>query len=129
MDSYDPAPLFIGQPTTHVVEVTIQQWQYTRTFEVETPGNSQGWRVLEDAIENIYEGLPSDERDPTGRFAVVSLTDPNGETLLCEEADATAHPDKEGAVIMSGLDWLKEMVVAVRIKEVRIEEVPRPIIR
>ena len=132
MDKYEPAPLYIGQPTTHTVEVVIQQWHYTRTFTVEVPTNMVGFHVLEQAIENIYEGLPPDPRDPSGRFAIVEIPDPNspdGDKLTCEEADMTAHPEKENATIMSGLDWFKEMVVSATIKEVRVEPVPRPLLQ
>lgn len=84
-----------------VLEVTLKSWAYAKTFTVRVGGNCHGFDIFDTAVGNVL--LQLDEDAPN-----VTLTDDAGDTLLCEfdpEEEASRDPE----------DWLKRMVVSVRI--------------
>lgn len=87
---YDPNIYWSRQE----VEITLMQWDYSAKFKVETGGNVQGWDIIESAVDQLHEMLLG-END----IASVTLTNPAGGTLLCQD-------DEEE-------DWVKKMIVSV----------------
>lgn len=87
----------------HVVEVVLRQWDYSATHVLEVKGGATGFSLLENAICLLYWCL--EEEFEAGSLVQVILTDPEGNTLLCEDEE-----DRED-------EWLKDLVVSVRILE------------
>lgn len=111
--NYDPNIL----ESVHVIEVTLCMWDYTAAFRYEVGGNCRGFDVLDDPAESLMDawqrahdrgekidGVTVVDDDLT----VVTLRNPDGDTLECEIWD-----ERE----------LAEMIVAVRIVEVRRKDV------
>lgn len=96
MNDYDPNP----QWSIHVVEVDLMQWDAKATLRAEVGGNCAGLDVINAAIDRITRDLPDDQG-----VTYVELKEPTGDTLICEDDDGREE------------DWLKDMVVAVRIVE------------
>ena len=94
---YNPNAKWGGQ----MVEIVLKQWDYQLVKTILVGGNCHGLSVMDCAVNNLYEeccdgvaddGLPS-----------ITLARADGDTLLCE--------DEEDC----GEDWLKNMVVSLRI--------------
>jgi hypothetical protein len=81
-----------------VIEVTLKQWAYEKTFTLHVGGNCKGFDILEAAVDMIYDHILDTEDD-----ASVVLTDGKGDTLLCSDEE-----DR-------GEYWIKKMVASVRI--------------
>jgi hypothetical protein len=97
MENYDPNITW----NDSVVRVTLQQWEYTGTFDMPTGGNVKGASLLGMALDpdTVFENLDSDvitnnecelkmigEDDETGDewFSCV-LKNKAGDTLECED--------------------------------------------
>lgn len=96
----------------HVVEIKLQDWEYTRTFYYDLRGNCRGWDVMDDpAFLLLNWWMDRNDIDGVTRIddeAVnVELLNANGDSLSVE--------------IWTERD-LEEMIVSVRIVEVRSEE-------
>lgn len=83
------------------VEITLMVWGYSATHTVQIGGNCHGLTVLEAAVDELTEQLYKDI--PEELSLRVLLTDPEGNTLLCEDDDGRTN------------EWLKDMVVSLRI--------------
>lgn len=81
-----------------VVEIILKQWRYEKAFTIHVGGNCRGFDVLDAAVGMVYDHI----MDTTDN-AAVTLIDPEGKTLLCED-------DEE-----RGDDWIKGMVASIRI--------------
>lgn len=91
ISKYDPNIYWSKQE----VEVTLMRWDYSAKIKVETGGNVKGWDIIKSAIEQIYDILS----EKTG-VGAVTLTNPGGATLLCEDDE-----ERED-------DWVREMIVS-----------------
>ncbi len=85
-----------------VIEITLKQWAYSADFTVHVGGNCRGYSVFDAAIYTLFEELLEAAGDGTVP-AKVTLTNPAGDTLICE--DEEGHDE----------DWLKDMIVAIRL--------------
>lgn len=105
LKTYDPNIRWAKQK----VRLTLKQWAYTATLETTVGGNCQGFDIFDTAINNAWEELPTREYPGLDEpVAYVTLTDPSGETLECED-------DEQDFAY-----WLQKMVVGIEI----IEQVP-----
>lgn len=84
------------------VEIVLMAWRYKAAFILEIGGNSTGFRVIEHAINTLYERLYPTEGDGP---ASVTLTNEAGDTMVCEDED-----DLED-------EWLRRMIVSAQIIE------------
>ncbi|GCW16798.1 hypothetical protein HmCmsJML079_04991 [Escherichia coli] len=85
------------------VRLTLGQWEYRETFEVDVVGNLTGLDVITCAIENLYEDLPYEEvqdeyTGETNIMATIQIGD-----LACTDED------------MLGEAWLAGMLIAAEI--------------
>lgn len=99
---YDPNLTTSGRMAKQRVRLTFALWQYRHTVEVEVGGNCTGLDVIECAVGNVYDGLPSNTE--------IVLTDQEGETLGCRDDD------------LEGEDWLKDMLIAAEIISIQPQE-------
>jgi len=97
--NYDPNLFHLPFPAKQTLELTLQQWNYSKVITEEIDSNVMGLDAMEAVAYITYLNLPVDER---GRPYIV-LTDAEGNELLCE--------DEENV----GEDWLKPMVVKAEI--------------
>lgn len=99
--NYDPNLTNSGRMAKQTVRLTFAQWEYRKTIETEVGGNCTGLTVIECAVDNIYDQLPTDRHDCV--YLVMEATDGSGDTLTCED-------DED-----QGDDWLKDMLVCAEI--------------
>lgn len=110
LNNYDPN----FQRGTHVIEVVLQQWDYSRSFLYEVSGTVKGSSVLRDPEESLIdawyakaengEAIEGVEVDLEDEIYFVSLINPDGKVLtveICDESD------------------LSDMIVSVRIVDVK----------
>ncbi len=84
------------------VEVTLGQWKKRATFKVDIGGNMSGFDVMDSAPEALLDQLVcKDEHAQDGCYEV-TLTDHEGNTLLCE-----CWPGENPE------DWVKRRIVRV----------------
>src|SRR5690606_153576 len=109
--NYDPNI----RTAVHVIEVTLCQWDYSGTFRYEIGGNCKGCFVMDDPGGSLLDAWYcahekgeeiEDVEVVDNEFVVVTLQNPNGETLECEIYDESD---------------IEHMIVGVRIVEVRPE--------
>lgn len=93
----------------HTVEVVLGKWDYKATHVVRVGGNCSGLDVMECAVGNLYYKLP-EEWFGGETLVTVVLTNNAGEELLCQDDDGL------------GEDWLREMVIGVRVIGLQSEE-------
>lgn len=99
LENYDPNLTSSGNMAKQTVELTFQQWQFSTTRTVTVGGNCTGLSVIETAIENVYDTLPT-----TGYDAVyIELTDADQGELIVEDLDERDY------------DWLNSLLVSARI--------------
>ena len=96
--AYDPSVQWAKQR----VRLTLKQWAFTAVLETTVAGNCQGFTILESAVCNAWEQLPT-RRHGEFEYAFVTLTRADGETLECEDDELGEE------------DWLKSMVIGVEI--------------
>lgn len=98
MEDYDPNDAK-SMSTVHVVKVTLQQWEYKKSFIVEIGGNCAGFTNMDTAIDLVLEKL----YDPRSDSYHVVLMDVDGNELITEDDEYMEE------------EWLKDMVVAIEI--------------
>lgn len=108
--NYDPNLTNCGRMATQTVRLTFGQWQYRGTFDVTVRGNISGLRVIEYAIENLLEDLPTvpffnDDTGENDEMSVFLL----GE-LECMDDDLRRE------------DWLGDMLISAEIINIEPEE-------
>jgi hypothetical protein len=104
LTSYDPNIHWAKQ----TIEVVLQQWADKAVFLAVIGGNCQGLDVIEAAIAEVFNGLPN-ENDTT----YVELKNAAG--------DFTRYYDEEE----QEEEWMRNMVVSVRIVEQEKEARPK----
>lgn len=101
MKDYDPNRCF-GK---HTIELTFQQWEFERKFEVEVRGNCKGFSIIESAILNLSDKLYEEQ----GRDITLSLFDDQGNELEDTfEADDIEEELKDILVKAEILDFTGE---------------------
>ena len=86
------------------VRVVVQQWEYSKVFEVEVGGNCLGFDIFDSAVETVMDDIHlTNMGEHANGIPYVELKNNDGDTLLCEGDD-----DKWE-------QWLKEMVTSVEI--------------
>lgn len=83
----------------HVIEVTLQQWEYKKTFTVEIGGNCAGYENFDSAIDFVAEQIMGGND-----VADIDLINDKGETLCVE----VSHDGD-----------IKDMVVTIRIIDLK----------
>lgn len=84
---------------THQVEITLQCWEYSKTFIVEMQNNLRGLEVVNYTLEK----LDLDFYNKLGSGYEIELEGSNGDSLLLSD-------DEE-----QGEDWLKQYLVEYRV--------------
>ncbi len=81
LDNYDPNALCWPAEGKQIIELTLLQWDYTKTLQHVVQGNLSGLDAVGFAIHQTYDDLPEDEDS----IPFIELTNPGGETLLCSD--------------------------------------------
>ncbi|GAB0154388.1 DUF5406 family protein [Marinobacterium sp. BA1] len=100
--NYDPNLTLCGRTATQTVELTFQIWDYSKKTVHHVDGNLTGLDVFSAAVEEAYEGLPTD-------FGCASLTLMNAEGVEMHCADDENE----------GYQWLKDMLVKAEIVDIQ----------
>lgn len=96
--NYDPNLVLCGRMAKQTVRLTFGNWQARCVKETVVSGNCTGFDVIEAAVENIYEELPTDKW--------------GSKTIVMESSDDTLEcSDDDGREEM----WLKDMLIAAEI--------------
>ena len=93
----------------HRVQVRIQQWEYSKTYEIEVFCLNSGVDVLETAIEKIVDALINEDGGPPE----IVMSSEAGDELGYDLADIMG--DCPDLYIDNVLDAFRDMVVAVEI--------------
>jgi len=107
---YDPNLTLCGRMATQRVRLTFGSWQYRHSMEVNVGGNCTGLTVIKAAVEQAYVELPYTMRLGEGLVAKMTLTDQEGDSLLCEDDE------------LRGENWLTDMLVAAEIISIQPKE-------
>jgi len=99
--NYDPNLVFCGRMATQTVRLTFGVWEYRKTIDITVGGNCRGLGVIEAAVENAYDQLPS--APYASEAKTITLTGVDGEEVDLDE-------DEE--------DWLKNMLIAAEIIDI-----------
>lgn len=110
--NYDPNLTYSGRMARQTVRLTFGKWDYRATTEVEVGGNCRGLTVIECAISNFLETLPTREWDDELSVLTLTRTGVDGETdeLECEDEDSKYD------------DWLKDMLIGAEIVAIRPDD-------
>jgi len=105
--NYDPN-LIRSFNARQTVRLTFACWDYSKSFEIEIGGNCGGMDVIEAAIDNILDKLPTREWDD--ELSVLEL-----EKVVDGELHILECEDEESQYA----DWLKSMLVGAEIIAIR----------
>lgn len=102
--NYDPNLTSCGHYARQTVRLTFGQWDYRKTFEVQVGGNCNGLSVIESALDQVLEGLPTALHDDELSVLILErIRDGEVDELVCE--DEQFRYDY----------WLKQMLIAAEI--------------
>ncbi|MBE5254567.1 DUF5406 family protein [Mixta mediterraneensis] len=105
--NYDPNLVCSGKFANQKVKLTFGQWDYRAEIIAEVGGNCMGMTVIESAVEDAYDRLPTVH---SYNLKYLSLHNKNGDVLECpDDCD-------------EGDDWLAKMLVAAEIISIEPEE-------
>lgn len=114
MKAYDPNSYW----STHTVEITFQQWDYTATETVTVRGTCMGYSILRSALQNHAADLYERHGDAAEMILKRPALDGSGEDELA------CSPDEEG--INSLETWLEEMCVGMKIVDFHSDFADQP---
>lgn len=106
--NYDPNLTNSGRMAFQKVRLVFQLWESKIEYEETVGGNCTGLTVIDCAVSNVYEKLPSLTLDVDIPFIV--LTNEKGETLECADEER------------KGEDWLRDMLVKAEIFEIEPDD-------
>lgn len=106
---YDPNLTNDGRMARQTVRLTFAQWEYSRDIVTVVLGNGTGLSVIEQAVDQVYDGLPTHKPDD-GNAPYLLLFDGGGNDLEIEEEES------------DGSEWLRDMLVAAEITSIVPEE-------
>lgn len=102
MMSYDPNLVFCGRFVNQTVKLTFGLWEYRAEMENAVGGNCLGLVVIETAIENVYDKLPTERHG----LKQLIMTDKDGGTLDCVDDAGEEY------------DWLRNMLIKAEIVKI-----------
>jgi len=102
--NYDPNLTNSGRMATQTVKLEFQLWESKAYYEIKVGGNCTGLTVIDCAVSNLYDKLPSLYENAD--LPYILLEDEKGNTL------ETADEDEKGE------DWLKDMLVKAEIVKI-----------